>query len=77
MHSGGSRRTLRIGTLMQHFHFDAQRADMLVTLYLLFSVASSAFFARHFKPIRGQIAAPTGFAIVTLGFFALSQTWKL
>jgi predicted MFS family arabinose efflux permease len=63
-----------IGTLMQHFHFDAQRAGMLVTLYLLFAVASSAFFARRFNRIRGHLAAPAGFAIATVGFFALSQT---
>ena len=63
-----------VGTLMQHFHFDAQRAGMLVTLYLLFAVACSAFFARRFDRIRGHIAAPVGFAIATAGFFALSQT---
>jgi predicted MFS family arabinose efflux permease len=63
-----------VGTLMQHFHFDAQRAGMLVTLYLLFAVACSALFAPQFDRIRGHLAAPTGFAIAALGFFALSQT---
>jgi predicted MFS family arabinose efflux permease len=63
-----------VGTLMQHFHFDAQRAGMLATLYLLFAVIVSALFARHFDRIRGHVAAPVGFAIAAIGFFALSQT---
>ncbi|MDE1184753.1 MFS transporter [Paraburkholderia sp.] len=63
-----------VGTLMQYFHFDAQRAGMLVTLYLLFAVVFSAFFAPRFDRIRGHRAAPIGFALATAGFFALSQT---
>ena len=34
-----------VGTLMQHFQFDAQQAGALVTLYLLFAVACCALLA--------------------------------
>jgi predicted MFS family arabinose efflux permease len=62
-----------VGTLMQHFQFDAQQAGTLVTLYLLFAVACCAFFAPRFDRLKGYVAAPVGFAVAALGFFALSR----
>jgi predicted MFS family arabinose efflux permease len=62
-----------VGALMQHFQFDAEQAGMLVTLYLLFAVGCCAFFAPRFDRVKGHVAAPIGFAVAALGFFALSR----
>ena len=62
-----------VGTLMQHFGFDAQRAGALVTVYLLVAVLVSSFVAPRFERVRAHVSAPLGFALAVLGFLALSQ----
>ena len=62
-----------VGTLMQHFGFDAQRAGALVTVYLLVAVLVSSFVAPRFERVRAHVSAPLGFALAVLGFLGLSQ----
>lgn len=63
-----------VGTLMSRYGLDPQQAGALATLFLAGAVASSLFFAPRFNRMRGRVAAPLGFAVAAVAFFALSTT---
>ncbi|MET3117684.1 putative MFS family arabinose efflux permease [Undibacterium sp. GrIS 1.8] len=65
---------LWVGALISYYHFDAQQAGGMVTLFLFGAVASSLFFAPRLSRLNGRIAAALGFGLAMLSFIALSFT---
>lgn len=61
-----------VGTLMERYRMDPQKAGSLVTLFLLGAVASSLFFAPRFHRVRPRLAATAGFGVAAVAFLGLS-----
>lgn len=61
-----------VGTLMERYQMDPQKAGALVTLFLLGAVASSLFFAPRFHRLPPRGAATAGFAVAGAAFLGLS-----
>jgi predicted MFS family arabinose efflux permease len=57
-----------VNTLIEQYHFDAQSAGALATVYLTCAVICSACIAPMFTRIPGRLTATIGFAIAACGF---------
>ncbi|MFX1670788.1 MFS transporter [Paraburkholderia sp. A2WS-5] len=69
-----------VGTLIESYHFDAQQAGGLATLFLCGAVASSVFFARQLSRLSARVAATLGFALAAIAFgcvFTTSSYWEM
>jgi len=62
-----------VNTLIEQYHFDAQRAGALATVYLACAVLCSACIAPMFTRLPGRLAATAGFAIAASGFGAATH----
>lgn len=62
-----------VNTLIEHYHFDAQRAGALATVYLACAVLCSACIAPAFARLPGRLSSSAGFAIAACGFLIASQ----
>ncbi|MBN3854069.1 MFS transporter [Paraburkholderia sp. Ac-20340] len=64
-----------VNTLIERFHFDAQRAGALATAYLACAVLCSVCIAPLFARLPGRLASAFGFGLAACGFgFAASAT---
>lgn len=63
-----------VGTLVAAYHFDSQKAGLLVTLFLGAVVVASLLLAPRFNRVSGRRVATLGFLICALGFGAASLT---
>jgi predicted MFS family arabinose efflux permease len=57
-----------VNTLIEGFHFDAQRAGALATAYLACAVLCSVVIAPLFARLPGRLASALGFALAAVGF---------
>ncbi|CAG9201767.1 MFS transporter [Paraburkholderia tropica] len=57
-----------VNTLIERFHFDAQRAGALATAYLACAVVCSVCIAPLIARLPGRLAAASGFALAACGF---------
>lgn len=62
-----------VNTLIEWFHFDAQRAGALATAYLAFAVLCSVCVAPLIARLPGRLAAAPGFAVAAAGFGLAAQ----
>ncbi|MBB3258622.1 putative MFS family arabinose efflux permease [Paraburkholderia bannensis] len=62
-----------VNTLIDGFHFDAQRAGALATTYLAFAVLCSVCVAPLFARLPGRLAAALGFLVAACGFGLATQ----
>lgn len=66
-----------IGTLVAHYHFNAQQAGMLVSLFLGAAVVASVILAARFDPATARLQAAMGFGFAALLFGLASLTSSL
>jgi predicted MFS family arabinose efflux permease len=64
-----------VGTLVEYFHFGAQQAGSVVTLFLLGSVLSSVILAPRLHKLNCRRVAITGFALAAL-FMIMPSFWS-
>jgi predicted MFS family arabinose efflux permease len=63
-----------VNTLIAQFHFDAQSAGALATVYLACAVLCSVCIAPLSARMPGRVTAPLGFALAACGFGLATQT---
>jgi predicted MFS family arabinose efflux permease len=63
-----------VGTLMQHYQYDPQKAGALVTLFLVGAVMASMFFASRYDRLPKRLAVTLGYGLTLVCFVAASQT---
>jgi hypothetical protein len=64
-----------VGALMQYYHFDSERAGLLVTLFLAGAVAASVVIAPMFHWMStGQPIAFVGFILASIAYWSLART---
>src|SRR5450830_330087 len=66
-----------VGTLVAHYHFNAQQAGMLASLFLGGAVLASAILAPRFDPATARLKAAVGFGLAALLFVLASLTTSL
>ncbi len=68
-----------IGTLVAHYHFNAQQAGLLASLFLGGAVLASVTLARRFDPARARRTVTLGFSLSALlfGLAALTPQFVL
>jgi MFS family permease len=62
-----------VGTLIQHYKFNAQQAGGLVTLFLVGVVLASVSLAPRFDRLPRRWMATLGYTITAIAFFAASR----
>lgn len=62
-----------VGTLMQVYRLDAQKAGALVTMFLLGVVVASLVFAPRFERLRARRWMPAGYTVAALAFAAVPE----
>lgn len=65
---------LWIGVLVASYHFDAQKAGALVTLFLIGAVCASVLISPRFDQLNRRWVAFLGFAFAGLSFLSASYT---